>query len=260
MRRHVFCCFALVALISTVSAAAAPVVIPNQATPVSETSGTPGATAVPVGATPPVSDPASLGAGIAGNAFDLVAPGTPGEVSVVATGPLPTDQMATQLVLVRNLTGEAVGRTSIIATARDAGGTLVAVGASFLPTPVLVPDGGLSMMRVRFQPAKIPAAATVEYQVWNAAPRPEVEMVQGLALVIDEMVFMDGRYLGTVTNTTEVDAWGGSVLVMCFGPDGTVTTTGSAAVDPFKLSPGVTGTFAVSIATECDRYIVAAGT
>lgn len=258
--RHRVTCLALIALLATTSASAAPTLTYSQATPMTETSATPGATAVPAGATPPASGAASLGIGIAGNAFDLVAPGTPGEVSVVATGPLPTDEMATQLVLVRNLTGAPVGRTSIIATARDASGALVALGASFLPTPVLVPDGGLAMMRVRFQPAQIPAGAMVEYQVWNAAPRPEVETLQGLALAIDEMVFMDGRYQGTVTNTAEVDAWGGSVLVMCFGPDGTVTATGAGTVDPFKLSPGATGTFAVSTAAECDRYIVAAGT
>lgn len=255
MRRYA-CCLALAALLATMSASAAPVSIRSQATPVSDTPVTP----VPVGATPTASDPASPGVGIAGNAFDLVAPGTPGEVSVVATGPLPTVQMTTQLVLVRNLTGGPVGRTSIIATARDASGVLVAVGASFLPTPVLIPDGGLSLMRVRFEPAEVPAGAKVEYQVWNAAPRPELENLQGLGLMIDEMVFTGGRYDGTVTNTAEVDAWGGSVLVMCFGPDGTVTTTGVGTVDPFKLSPGAHGTFTVSIAAECDRYIVVAGT
>ena len=239
--RRCITCLTLVALLTTISVSAAPAVSRSQATPVTET-------------------PVTPGAGIVGNAFDLVAPGTPGEVSVVATGPLPMAAMTTQLVLVRNLTGGPVGRTSIIATARDASGALVAVGASFLPAPVTIPDGGLSMMRVSFEPAEIPAGATVAYQVWNATPRPELETLQGLALTIDEMSFADGQYVGTVGNTAMVDAWGGSVLLMCFSRDGSVTATGAGSVDPYRLPPGAAGTFAVPIAAQCDRYIVVAGT
>jgi len=82
---------------------------PAVGTPSAATSGSPpvliGATPVSSGATPIASGGTALGTGIAGDALDLVPAGQPGQVAIVAIGPLPAASYDGQLIIVRNTSG-----------------------------------------------------------------------------------------------------------------------------------------------------------
>jgi len=181
-----------------------------------------------------VLDPASTRFPVAGNAFHLLEPGTPGELSVVAHGPI---SGASEIpVVVRNNTAAPLTSISVGAEARDANGELINVGTSgsyFLP---IVEPGALAMSLIFFNPP-LPDGATVTFYP-DGKDDPSFLSVYMNHSGVELTEFSVASYfpVGTVRNTGDAEIGDISLQIACF--DGSGALAGFLLSTPIRQTLG----------------------
>lgn len=186
-------------------------------------------------------DPASTRFPVAGNAFHLLDPGTPGKLSIVAHGP--TAGAGQIPVVVRNNTTGPLTNVSVGAEARDISGALIGVGTSgsyFLP---IVEPGALAMSMIFFNPP-LPDGATVTFYPEGNSDSSFLQVyVKHSGVELTEFSAASGLPIGTVRNTGEAPIANISLQIACF--DGSGTLAGFLLSTPIRqtLGPGEASAF-----------------
>ncbi len=207
------------------------------------------------GASPVASPAASPQFTVAGNAFHLLKPGTPDELSLIAHGPITG---ATEVpVIVRNNTGQVQAALTVGAEARSADGRLVGAAASSTLNPPIVEPGGLSMGSLYFNPP-LPEGATVTFY-------PEGDANVGIYLDVykrysgmelTEFSALPGRLLGTVRSTGGAPVTSIILYITCFDASGTPIAIVPTIPVRQNLGPGESSAFETRTQAPCDSYLV----
>jgi len=204
-------------------------------------------------------DPASVQYPVAGNAFHLLGPGIPGELSIVAQGPIPG---VTEVpIVLRNNTSEQLVEVGVGAEVRDASGGLIG-SASASPgdfVPILDP-GAVTFAVVTFD-EPLPNDATVTFFTEGGSNPTLLErfptLYGGVELI--EFVASSERILGSVRNISEapIEITGTLLSVACFDASGSLSGAPSVTTARERLEPGETTSFETfSPPPPCDFFLV----
>lgn len=229
--------------------------VPDLAMGVATPPATPQAT--PVASVAAAAAASSGGSGqtsIGGSAANLLPPGTAGEVIVVAVGTYDGSRLP---LVVRNNTGGEVADVSVSATARDAGGALVASGGDQGFRPNLLRPGELAMGYAYFDGAQLPADAVFEFDAEADAPGGALSR---LDLVVDEATLIDDRVVGVLSNPHAETLQGPiGITLTCFSTDGILLGFHEGYSDKETAEPGETVPFQVTLqgGTSCPAFLVA---
>ena len=203
-----------------------------------------------------------VGAGfIGGNAFDVLPPAAPGEVSVIGFG---AGLYGAFPVVARNDTGQDVSAIKVTVTIRDAGGQLVASGDTPIGlNPSYVRAGGVAIGSVYLGPDfVIPQGAQVEFDV-SFSPAALISPFQPLDMNIIEASLFENRIVGTLENGHEVSGeLGINVIAVCFDLNGTPVSVDQSFIDRPAIAPGETASFQVDLTgaflgVSCPAFLVA---
>lgn len=206
-----------------------------------------------------VVDPALSRFPVAGNAFHLLEPGTPGELSVVAHKP--TSGASSMPVMVRNNTDEVQVNITVGAEARDASGNLIGATVSPPFSPNVVEPGALAMGSLFFDPPLQEDATVTFYPEGESDTALYLRFFEGYAGVeLIEFSATSERILGTVRNPTAREINDVSLNIACFDAAGTFVTVEVGRPVRAKLGPGESSAFEVLtlrvMQPPCDFFLV----
>lgn len=212
-----------------------------------------------------VVDPASSRFPVAGNAFRLLEAGTPGELSLVAHGPVasvPGGQIDVIPVIVRNNTDAVQVSITVGAEARDANGNLIGAATGRALSPPVVEPGALAMGNIYFE-SPLPEGATVMFYPpeggGDAAYSLNVyEEYSGMELT--EFSVFPERVLGTVRSTGDVPVERVDLYIACFDTSGTFIAVSFTKPAHESLGPGELSAFEERMEAPCDSYLVTGAT
>lgn len=234
-----------------------PDIAPRESTASSDSSTVDPTTIAPGNVTPAAPD-ASAFVGSFGQA-ELVslAPGEPGKVSVIESGPYVTGSQILP-VLVRNMTGQTLGRITLTGVARDATGALVGSGEDQGLQPAVVAPGEVAWGDVYFG-ADLPQGTTFEVLA-SGEPLGDLSF-SNLPMEITELNVSQDTIVGIASNagTTTVSGPIG-VSVLCLSQDGAELIVKSDYATSDSVAPGGTTAFTVNFFGDpvCERFLVAA--
>lgn len=213
------------------------------------------ALATPV--SPAAATPAFGSSPVYGNAWEFLAPGTQGEVSVVVSGAVGGYGI---LVIVRNNTDRPKANVQVGAEVRDNAGNLIAVGSSFSIMPTIVQAGGYAIGGASFGGVELPQGATVTFDV-SASDDLGLYSLNGPVNV--ELVEFNARpetIVGTFRNGTDTAIIGQIYFVLaCFDDDGTLLASEHGIATGTDLAPGETTAFrafGLGSVPPCNRYLI----
>jgi len=199
---------------------------------------------------------------IGGNAFDILPPATPGEVSVIGFG---GGTYGAFPIVARNDTGQDVSGIKVSVTIRGAGGDLLASGDTGLGlSPRYVRAGGVAIGSVYLGPDLIvPPGAQIDFDV-TYSPASLVSPFQPLDMTIVEASLFDNRIVGTLENGHEVGGqFGLTAISVCFDLDGTPLSADQGFIDRQTIAPGEQVSFQIDLLGSflgigCPAFLVAA--
>lgn len=247
----------------------APLLAPLAAAGEAIPAATPG---TPVAGTPAAGEMV-VGGAVAGNAFDLLPPGSPGEVSVLAAGPGGVGPGGLVAVVVVNRTDQPVGSLVLAVRLVDGDGATVGTagdlegfytsGTDEVQPSILMPgEVGLALYEVA--PDAAGDAAAVEATV------VESYSVSGdlFPTVSPDVVALEPGDVGPSGTIANPDPAGSfplgliAMTVACFDDGGAITQAGTTIPNPQTLARGEEGGFAfgrraLDPAIPCDRFLVA---
>jgi hypothetical protein len=126
------------------------------------------------------------GGTIAGNAFELLGPGAPGEISAVAAG---LESETTLLLVARNNTGEMIENIEANVTAVR-GETTIGPGTTIMTAPYVVEPGGVALLQVVFAEAIAPTDA-FDIQFTSDPLGTTDPKIRGVMLLLDSVTPSD---------------------------------------------------------------------
>ena len=177
--------------------------------------------------------------------------GTPGGVSVVAhSGVLGRGDRV--IAIVRNGTDQPVLGLTVSVSVRDMSRNVIASGASSLTAPVVLPPGGLALVRVPLGGTATPGLA-VDVTVAVTDPDPA-----RMDLAIPFLEIADGTLTGAVTAIDADAAYDPELLVVCLGDDGAITDYAFAPLQPTRIDPYRTIPVRLAMPAGCNRFLAAA--
>jgi hypothetical protein len=153
---------------------------------------------------------------IFGTGFDLLPTGTVGEVEVIASGTIVGNSIP---IVVKNNSTNSVGILDVVASARDASGTLIGVAEVSSLAPYNIESGAIQVGLVYFGEA-IPVDAIVEFKVEVDTPSDYFRN-----LLIVEAESTDSGLIGSVMNPYRSPT-SGPISINGVGLDGTGTVVG----------------------------------
>lgn len=200
---------------------------------------------------------------LAGNANPDFPSGTPGEVSVVATGPFKKgdyDESVLLTVAFRNNTAEAIAHVDLSATARDGAGALIATGSSHGTEPAQVAPGEVGMGYIYFESVgKIPDTG-LDFDFAVETSPADTSSFNTAPVKVIEATHTGKAIIGTATNETEETITSPySVTAFCFKGDEILGYVDSFADQDADLEPGGTVSFTIDLEytdIECDEFAV----
>lgn len=216
--------------------------------------------ATPVAAASPVAPAATPAAGasvVYGNAREFLGPGEPGELSVVASGPVGGYSIP---VVVRNNTDRTLARVEVGGEVRDGAGNLVAAGSSqpFLPT--IVPPGELAIGSVLFGGTELPAGASATFDVGASDDLGLYSTNGPISVELVEFAARPDVIVGSFRNPSGTPIVGNVYLrVACFGEDGMLLAEEPAIAARTDLAPGETtafDAFSSGLVPPCGRFLI----
>jgi hypothetical protein len=206
-----------------------------------------------------VADPASTRFPVTGNAFHLLEPGTPGELSVVAHGPIAG---AIEIpVILRNNTDEAMVSVTVGVEARDASDNLIGSARRTLVTPPIIDPGALAIATI-YVDQPIPDGGTVRfYPEGSSDPYFTRVYAAYSGIELTEFIAFPERLEGTVRITGEAPVDLGFMHIACFDGSGALGAALLAYPDRPALGPGESSTFKATTlfttsAPPCDYFLM----
>lgn len=191
---------------------------------------------------------------VAGNAFGFLDEGTPGELSVVASGAYEDGDLA---LVIRNDTGEPVENVAVEIIGR-VDGELVATGAAQGIQPFVVEDGAVTIGYAYFSGAEIPDGTEFEFDV-SADPAGTDEITGTRDLVVEEANGDEDAIIGILRNDHDDDIEGILITAgVCFDETGEPTEY-VQGTESGSLAPGDSMPFSVSTALSdapCSYFLI----
>jgi hypothetical protein len=247
--------------VATTAVAATPTADPVAAAPVGDTATTPANQAKPpVRAAAPSVQPFNVGGYLAGNTKPTFPAGEPGQVSIVAQGPLEKVPAggASLPIAFRNNTGAAISHVDFIATAR-LNGKLVASGKSQGAIPAQVQPGEVGFSYIYFGDSKSMADTGLKYEFTAETSPADTSSYNTAPLTVGEVTNNGSSIVGTAVNKTgKALAGPGSVQVYCFaGNKLTADVLAFADQGTNDIAAGAKVSFTVDLYdTKCDKFTV----
>lgn len=192
-----------------------------------------------------------------GSEWEFLAPGTQGDISIVASGAVGGYGIP---VIVRNNTDRPKANVQVAAEVRDSADNLIAVGSSFSILPTIVQPGEYAIGGASFGGVELPQGATVTFDVaasddldLNSLNRPmNVELVEFNALPV--------TIVGSFRNQTGTVLIGSIYFTLaCFDDDGTLLASEPGTAIGTDLAPGETiafKAFGLGMVPKCNRYLI----
>lgn len=192
---------------------------------------------------------------VAGNAFGFLDDGTPGELSVVASGAYEDGDLA---LVIRNDTGEPVENVAVEIIGR-VDGELVATGGALGIQPFVVEDGALTIGYAYFSGAEIPEGAEFEFDV-SADPAGTDEITGTRDLVVEEANGDEDAIIGILRNDHDDDIEGFLITAgVCFDETGAPTEYVQGIAGGGAFEAGDSTSFSLSTALSdapCSYFLV----
>ncbi|MGN7189983.1 hypothetical protein [Curtobacterium sp. MCBA15_004] len=204
--------------------------------------------------------PFNAGKLLGGNAAPTIAAGEPGQVSVVATGPLAKDAALGSGVLTfafRNNTAKAISHVDFTATAK-AGGKLVASGSSQDVVPAQVQPGEAGFGFIYFEDVSSVPDAGVDYAFRASTSSADKSSYNTAPLRVTEANHNGTSIIGGAVNETGAQLTGPySVGIYCLDGDTLTASTVDFATEDGDVEPGGTVSFSHDLyETKCDTFTV----
>lgn len=196
---------------------------------------------------------------VAGDAFQFLSTGKPGELAVVSIG---FDEFREGAAVVLNRTGEPVIVEEVVVIASQADGQLFGIAKSLLRAsamPRLIADGAVGLVPLYFpggSSGPLPNGLEFEYD-FTLIPTSDDVLDQFVDLEITEASLQENRLVGRVHNASGVATRENSVAVaICFDRSGDLIESDTDATVPDMMAPGATGAFQLTINSECEHFLV----
>ncbi|MGI8404926.1 MAG: VWA domain-containing protein [Thermomicrobiales bacterium] len=197
------------------------------------------------------------GAGfIGGNALGGLPAGESRKLSVIAVGPYDGNSLP---IVARNNTGKDIIRITAVATAKNPSGQVIGSGTDQLFNPNLVRSGGISFGYAYFGGIQFPADTTFDIKL-NSKASTDDKFENRRDLEVIEASTIDGRVVGTLRNTYDVDLTGPiTVNAACFDETGNLLSHQQSSSTQEKVAPGETVSFQVENfqTGTCPQFLVA---
>jgi hypothetical protein len=224
---------------------------------------TPSPTATVITPTPsptaaPSVQPFNVGGYLAGNAKPTFPAGEPGQVSIVAQGPLKKPGIGAILpIAYRNNTGAAISHVDLSATAR-LNGKLVASGKSQGTTPAQVQPGEVGFAFIYFEDSKSMADTGLKYEFTAETSPADTSSYNTAPLTVGEATYNGSSIVGTAVNKTGKALTGPyGVQVYCFAGNKLTAEVGSFAEQHNDVAAGAKVSFTADLYdTKCDKFTV----
>lgn len=207
----------------------------------------------------PGPQPFNVGGFLAGNAKPDFPAGEPGEVAVVAEGPLKKDLIgaASLPVAFRNNTADAISHIDLSATART-NGKLVASGRSQGTIPAQVRPGEVGLGFIYFEDAKSLMDTGVKYEFTAETMPADTSSYNTAPLKVAEATANGTSIVGTANNATGKALTGPySVEVYCFDSGKLAARVGAFADQDGDIEADATVSFTADLLdTKCRTFTV----
>lgn len=194
---------------------------------------------------------------LGGTATPTIPAGDPGKVSVVVTGPVPTNQNSgfSLPIIIRNNTAKTVGRVEVTGAARDATAKLIASGSSQGFVPVSMKSGEAALGYVYFS-SSVPSGVKFDFTVQSSGV--ETGTLSGASLKVVEANLVGKTIVGTATNSTGKPLDGPlGVNLSCFDRSGALIGTSISFARPDKVEANGTATFQIDLFNQpCPTFLV----
>lgn len=187
-----------------------------------------------------------------GTALDMLPPGDPDTVSVVAAV---VDGDGDFWVVVRNNTEGMVTEIELKVTVRDEAGKLVAVGNSSEVRIANLDQGEIAIGRIGGADLSQPLEGLeVEFDVtWEDGENDDFFPKYDLEFL--EATWSGDRILGEFRNPSNVLMGNVYLAYACFDSEGNITSAGWGSAHG-KLSPGDSTAFQIGRVNECEHFVV----
>lgn len=207
----------------------------------------------------PGPQPFNVGGFLAGNAKPDFPVGDPGEVAIVAEGPLQKDMIgaASLPVAFRNNTADAISHVDLSATARR-NGQLVASGRSQGTVPAQVQPGEVGLGFIYFEDAKSLKDTGVKYEFTAETTPADTSSYNTAPLKVAEATANGASIVGTANNATGKALTGPySVEVYCFDSGKLAGRFGAFADQDGDIEADATVSFTADLLdTKCRTFTV----
>ncbi|MEX0426056.1 hypothetical protein AB3X52_00375 [Nocardioides sp. DS6] len=196
---------------------------------------------------------------LAGNAKPTFPAGEPGQVSIVAQGPLNEDVAggAVLPIAYRNNTGAAISHVDLSATAR-LNGKLVASGQSQGAAPAQVQPGEVGLAFIYFEDSKSMPDKGLKYEFTADTMPADTSSYNTAPLTVGEATYNGSSIVGTADNKTGKPLTGPyDVQVYCFAGNKLTAEVGSYADQDNDINAGAKVSFTADLYdTKCDKFTV----
>lgn len=202
--------------------------------------------------------PFNVGGYLAGNATPTFPVGEPGQVSIVAQGPLKKPGIGAVLpIAYRNNTGVAISHVDLSATAR-LNGQLVASGRSQGTIPAQVQPGEAGLGYIYFEDSKSMADTGLEYEFTAETLPADTSSYNTAPLTVGEATYNGSSIVGTAVNKTGKALTGPySVHVYCFAGNKLTAQIGDFADQSNDVAADAKVSFTADLYdTKCDEFTV----
>jgi len=206
----------------------------------------------------PSVQPFNVGGYLAGNATPTFPAGEPGQVSIVAHGPLKKPGSGAILpIAFRNNNGAAISHVDLSATAR-LNGKLVASGKSQGTTPAQVQPGEVGLAFIYFEDSKSMADTGLEYEFTAETMPADTSSYNTAPLTVGEATYNGSSIVGTAVNKTGKALTGPyAVQIYCFAGNELTAQVGDYAEQANDVAVDAKVSFTAALYdTKCDEFTV----
>lgn len=193
---------------------------------------------------------------IGGTALGILPEGEPGVLSVLATGSYDGNVMP---IIIRNNTGQDVIRVTVVVTARNPAGQVIASGGDQLFSPNLVRSAGVAFGYAYFDGIALPPDTTFETSL-DATSATEDEFENRRDLEVVEASTLEGRVVGTLQNVYDEELTGPiSTEAVCLDEAGNVLNFLQSYSNKESVAPRESFSFQVDnfMSSSCPLFLVA---
>ena len=206
----------------------------------------------------PSVQPFNVGGYLAGNAKPTFPAGEPGQVSIVAQGPLKKPGIGAVLpIAYRNNTAAAISHVDLSATAR-LNDNLVASGTSQGATPAQVQPGEIGFAFIYFEDSTSMADTGLKYEFTAETSPADTSSYNTAPLTVGEATYNGSSIVGTAVNKTGNALTGPyDVQVYCFAGNSLTAEVGSFADQDNDIAADAKVSFTADLYdTKCDEFTV----